>query len=402
MQENKLLLEAIPVELHFAKRMDQFQAGIFNVLDDKRKELEQTGRKVYNLSIGTPDFLPEPHVTEALSKVAADPRNYRYSLNEMPELVEAVQNWYHRRYGVELAADELMAVYGSQEGLAHIGWALCDPGDVVLVPDPGYPIFEIGPFLCGANCVRYELRPENGYLPDLEHFDPELAKKAKFMVVSYPANPLCVTAPDSFYEKLIAFAKQYEIIILHDNAYSDIIYDGREGKSFLAFEGAKDVGVEYNSLSKTYNLTGARISFVLGNRSIIGRFRQLRSQIDYGIFLPIQSAAAAALNGPQDSVERNRKEYQARRDALCGGFRSIGWNVPNSEGSMFVWAPLPEGYTNSVEFCFELLERTGLLCTPGSAFGALGEGYVRFALVQPVPVMEEIVAAVAKSGILKG
>ena len=222
------------------------------------------------------------------------------------------------------------------------------------------------------------------------------------MVVSYPANPLCVTAPDSFYEKLIAFAKKYEIIIIHDNAYSDIIYDGREGKSFLSYEGAMDVGVEYNSLSKTYNLTGARISFVLGNRNIISHFRRLRSQIDYGIFLPVQYAAVAALNGPQESVQRNRLEYQARRDALCGGFRRIGWNVPDSEGSMFVWAPLPDGYTDSVAFCFELLDRTGLLCTPGSAFGALGEGHVRFALVQPVPVMNEIVAAVAASGMVKG
>lgn len=390
------------MELQFAKRMDSFQPGIFNVLDEKKQERLALGKKVYNLSIGTPDFLPESHVVEALSRAAAIPQNYRYSLSEIPELVDAVQKWYLRRYGVKLAPEELMSIYGSQEGLTHIGWALCDPGDVVLVPDPGYPIFEIGPFLCGANCVHYELRPENHYLPDLDGLDPELARKAKFMVVSYPANPLCVTAPDSFYEELIAFAKKYEIIIIHDNAYSDIIYDGREGKSFLSYEGAMDVGVEYNSLSKTYNLTGARISFVLGNRNIVSHFRRLRSQIDYGIFLPVQYAAVAALNGPQESVRRNRLEYQARRDALCGGFRRIGWNVPDSEGSMFAWAPLPEGYRDSVSFCFELLDRTGLLCTPGAAFGALGEGHVRFALVQPVPVMDEIVAAVAASGMVKG
>ena len=390
------------MEFKFANRMEQFQPGIFNVLDNKKKELEQSGRKVYNLSIGTPDFLPDAHVVTALSQAAADPGSYRYSLNETAALVEAVQNWYLRRYGVTLKSDELMAVYGSQEGLTHIGWALCDPGDIVLVPDPGYPIFEIGPFLCGAECIHYELHQENGYLPDLDHFDPDLARRAKFMVVSYPANPLCVTAPDSFYKQLIEFARKYEIIIIHDNAYSDIIYDGREGKSFLSFDGAKEVGIEYNSLSKTYNLTGARISFVLGNREIIAKFRQLRSQIDYGIFLPVQAAAVAALNGPQESVARNRLEYQARRDALCGGLRSIGWNVPDSQGSMFVWAPLPEGYTDSVEFCFELLNRTGLLCTPGAAFGRLGEGHVRFALVRPTDVMKEIVAAVSDSGILKG
>lgn len=388
------------MKLNVAQRMEEFQPGIFNVLDERRQQRLAQGLPVYNLSIGTPDFLPEPHVVQALAQAASQPANYRYSLTELPELVEAVQHWYLRRYGVELEPEELMSIYGSQEGLTHIGWALCDPGDVVLVPDPGYPIFEMGPALCGAEIVHYPLKEENGYLPDLDGMDPELADRAKMMVVSYPANPVCVTAPDEFYHKLIAFAKAHNIIILHDNAYSDIIFDGRVGKSFLAYEGAKEVGVEYNSLSKTYNLTGARISFVLGNRQIIQTFRRLRSQIDYGIFLPVQYAAIAALNGPQDSVARNRAEYQARRDALCGGLRSIGWNVSDSQGSMFVWAPLPKGYHNSVDFCFELLERSGLLCTPGSAFGELGEGHVRFALVQPVPVMQEIVAAVAKSGII--
>lgn len=388
------------MKLNVAQRMEEFQPGIFNVLDERRQQRLAQGLPVYNLSIGTPDFLPEPHVVQALAQAASEPANYRYSLTELPELVEAVQHWYLRRYGVELEPDELMSIYGSQEGLTHIGWALCDPGDVVLVPDPGYPIFEMGPALCGAEIVHYPLKEENGYLPDLDGMDPELADRAKMMVVSYPANPVCVTAPDEFYHKLIAFAKAHNIIILHDNAYSDIIFDGRVGKSFLAYEGAKEVGVEYNSLSKTYNLTGARISFVLGNRQIIQTFRRLRSQIDYGIFLPVQHAAIAALNGPQDSVARNRAEYQARRDALCGGLRSIGWNVPDSQGSMFVWAPLPKGYSNSVDFCFELLERSGLLCTPGSAFGPLGEGHVRFALVQPVSMMQEIVAAVEASGMI--
>lgn len=388
------------MKLNVAQRMEEFQPGIFNVLDERRQQRLAQGLPVYNLSIGTPDFLPEPHVVQALAQAASEPANYRYSLTELPELVEAVQHWYLRRYGVELEPEELMSIYGSQEGLTHIGWALCDPGDVVLVPDPGYPIFEMGPALCGAEIVHYPLKEENGYLPDLDGMDPELADRAKMMVVSYPANPVCVTAPDEFYHKLIDFAKAHNIIILHDNAYSDIIFDGREGKSFLAYEGAKEVGVEYNSLSKTYNLTGARISFVLGNRQIIQTFRRLRSQIDYGIFLPVQHAAIAALNGPQDSVARNRAEYQARRDALCGGLRSIGWNVPDSQGSMFVWAPLPKGYSNSVDFCFELLERSGLLCTPGSAFGPLGEGHVRFALVQPVSMMQEIVAAVEASGMI--
>lgn len=388
------------MEFHFASRMDQFQAGIFNILDDKKKQLEAAGRKVYNLSIGTPDFQPEPHVIAALTEAAQDPNNWKYALTETPALVEAVENWYRRRYGVELVREEIMSVYGSQEGLTHIAWALCDPGDVILCPNPGYPIFEMGPSLCGAKVAYYDLRPENGYLPDLDHFDEELAKQAKAMIVSYPLNPVCAAAPRAFYEKLVVFAKKYQIMILHDNAYSEIIYDGREGLSFLSVPGAMEVGVEYNSLSKTYNLTGARISFVLGNREIVNKFRTVRSQIDYGIFLPVQAAAVAALNGPQDGVERQRQAYQARRDALCGGFRAISWEVPDSQGSMFVWAPIPKGYASSEEFCFALLEKTGVLCTPGSAFGTLGEGYVRFALTKTVEEIAEVVEAVKNGGVL--
>ena len=389
------------MELHFAKRMESFQPGIFNVLNDKKNELLKAGRTVYNLSVGTPDFLPDENVMRAMQKACKDPDNYKYSLGNLPELVEAVQNWYQRRYGVALDPEEIMSVNGSQEGIAHVALPLCDPGDVVLCPNPGYPIFEMGPWLCSAEIAYYDLHEEDHYLPDLDAIPDDLAKRAKMMVVSYPLNPVCVAAPRSFYEKLIAFAKKYNIIILHDNAYSDIIYDGREGISFLSVPGAKEVGVEFNSLSKTYNLTGARISFVVGNREIIQAFSKVRSQIDYGIFLPIQRAAVEALNGPQDGVKARREEYQRRRDALCGGFRSIGWNVPDSEGTMFVWAPIPEHYSDSVTFCMDLMERSGLICTPGSAFGSLGEGHVRFALVQPVEKIREIVAAVDACGILK-
>lgn len=388
------------MDIQFASRMDQFQAGIFTVLDNKRKEVEASGRKVYNLTIGTPDFKPEPHVVEALREAALDPNNWKYALTETPELIEAVKAWYLRRYGVSLERSQIMSVYGSQEGLTHIALSICDPGDIVLCPNPGYPIFEMGPSLCGAKIEHYELLPENGFLPDLDAIDPEVAKAAKMMVVSYPANPVCVAAPRAFYEKLVAFAKKYNIIIAHDNAYSEIIFDGHEGLSFLSVPGAMDVGVEFNSLSKTYNLTGARISFVLGNERVVQMYTKLRSQIDYGIFLPIQAAAVAALNGPQESVERQCQEYQARRDALCGGFRSIGWNVPDSQGSMFVWAPIPEKYHDSEEFCFALLEKTGVLCTPGSAFGSLGGRYVRFALTKTVEEIREIIAAVAAGDVL--
>lgn len=388
------------MEITFSNKSQMFQAGIFAVLNEKKEELIKQGKKVYNLSVGTPDFHPALHVTEAVAEAAKDPENYKYALTDRPFLLEAVQDFYRERFGVSLLPEEIMSINGSQEGMAHIAWALCDPGDVVLVPNPGYPIFSIGPALCDACVETYPLYEENGFLPKLSDIPEETARKAKFMLVSYPLNPVCAVADDAFYEELIAFAKKYQIIILHDNAYSDIIYGGRTGKSFLAYEGAKEVGVEFYSLSKSYNLTGARISFVLGNRKIVDTFRAVRTQIDYGMFLPLQYGAAAALTGPKDSVTAQRREYEARMKALCGGLRRIGWKVPDSQGTMFVWAPLPKGYDNSNAFCVELMEKSGVICVPGSSFGSLGEGFVRFALVEPVPVMEEIVEAVRASGIV--
>ena len=388
------------MEITFAKRMDSFQEGIFTVLNKKKNELLAQGRTIYNLSVGTPDFKPAPHVMQALTESASKPENYKYSLVERPALLEAMQNFYNRRFGVQLDTKQIMAVNGSQEAMTHICWALCDPGDVVLVPNPGYPIFEVGPFLCGAEIVKYPLYEENGFLPKFSDIPEETAKRAKVMVVSYPANPVCATANDAFYEELIAFAKKYNIIIIHDNAYADIIYDG-EGQSFLKYDGASEVGVEYYSLSKTFDLTGARVSFVLGNEAIIQKFRTLRSQIDYGIFYPVQDAAIAALNGPFDGVERQQEEYAARNRALCGGLRSIGWNVPDSKGTMFVWAPIPASYTSSEKFTLDLMEKSGVIVVPGSSFGSLGEGYVRMALVLDVPTMEKVVQVIKESGILE-
>lgn len=388
------------MEFTFSEKSQMFQAGIFAVLNEKKEELLKQGKKIYNLSVGTPDFQPAPHVMEAVSQAAKDPENYKYALTDRPFLVEAVQDFYRQRFGVELLSEEIMTINGSQEGMAHIAWALCNPGDVVLVPNPGYPIFSIGPALCDAQVETYPLYRENGFLPKLSDIPEETARRARFMLVSYPLNPVCAVADDDFYRELIAFAKKYEIMILHDNAYSDIIYGGRTGKSFLSYEGAKEVGVELYSLSKSYNLTGARISFVLGNREIVSTFRAVRTQIDYGMFLPLQYGAAAALRGPKDGVERQRREYEERMKALCGGLREIGWEVPDSQGTMFVWAPLPKGYSDSNAFCMDLMERAGVICVPGSSFGSLGEGFVRLALVEPVPVMREIVEAVRDSGIL--
>lgn len=389
------------MKLQASERMKDFEEGIFQLLNEKKEEVEKTGRKVYNLSVGTPDFPTEPHIMDAVVEAAKDPANYKYALKMLPELGEAVIRRFWDRYHVRLTEKEVTDVYGSQEGISHIGFTLCNPGDVVLVPDPGYPVFSIGPSLAMADVRTYELKAENGYLPDLDAIDDETARKTKFMMVSYPLNPVCKIAPDSFYERLIPWAKERNIIIVHDNAYSDIIYDGHVGKSILQFEGAKENCIEFYSLSKSYNYTGARAGFLVGNEYLVQNFKKLRSQIDYGTFLPVQYGAIAALKGSDQGVKERCAEYQRRRDALCGGLRSIGWNVPDSQGTMFAWGKIPEGYSDDVAFVMELLERSGVLCTPGSSFGKLGKGHVRFALTMPVEEIRGAVAAVEASGMIR-
>jgi len=386
--------------MNFSKLTDSLTSNIFVQLEEKKQAFLATGKEPINLSVGTPDFSPDRHVMEALCTAAKDPENYKYSLMDMPILQETVISWYARRFGVSLDRDQLTSVAGSQEGIAHIAFPICNPGDCVLVPDPGYPIFSFGPLLAGAKLCTYPVVAQNNYLIDFDKIDPSVAHAAKIIIVSYPSNPVCAIADFSFYERLVAFAKKYDIIVIHDNAYGELIMDGAPGISFLSVPGAMDVGIEFNSLSKSYNLTGGRISFALGNKAILSRYKAVRSQIDYGMFLPLQYAAIAALNGPQDILERNRAGYRARRDALCGGLRSIGWQVDNSPATMFCWAPLPKGYQNSFAFVSEMIEKTGVICVPGSSFGPGGEGYVRFALTQPPEQIASAIERIASSDIL--
>ena len=384
-----------------AKRLEHFQTGIFAELNDKKDEMEQQGKHIYNLSVGTPDFEPPKHIMDAVLEAASKPENYKYSLRDIPELLDAVSGYYKKRFGVDIAPDCITGVHGTQEGMGHVGMALLDEGDLVLLPNPGYPIFEAGSYLSGADMYFYDLKEENDFLPVLSDIPEEIAEKAKLMIVSYPYNPVCRTAPRSFYEELVAFAKKYNIFVIHDNAYSDIIYDGKVGESFLSVPGAMEIGAEFFSLSKSFNVTGARVSFFLGRKDAVDALKLLRSQFDFGTFLPIQYGAIAALNGSNEFVKKQCAEYQKRRDALCGGFRSIGWNVPDSQGTMFVWAPVPEGYASSREFCMTMVESAGVLCTPGDAFGTGGEGYVRFALVMPPEELAKVVQTVDESGILR-
>lgn len=389
--------------MQFANRMKRFGTGVFSALAEVKKKEIAAGCRVIDLSVGTPNIPPAPHIMEALAKAAMEPKNYIYALSDTAELQNAAMEWYRRRYGVPLDAEtEIASLLGSQDGLSHIALTIADEGDTVLVPDPGYPIFADGPALAGAELYYMPQKRENGYLIDLSAIPEDVARRAKLMVVSYPNNPTTSIAPPSFYRELVAFAKKYDIIVLHDNAYSELTFDGARCGSFLQYEGAKDVGVEFNSLSKTYGLAGARIGFAVGNREVVSALKTLKSNLDYGMFLPVQKAAAAALLGPQDCVETTRLAYQRRRDVLVGGLNEAGWKIDLPKATMFVWARIPDPYRSSETFTMELLRRSGVLVTPGAAFGPSGEGHVRMALVQDEEVMREAVRAVAESGILKG
>ena len=388
--------------MEFSKRLELFGPEIFAALNDRKVALEAEGRTLYNLSVGTPDFPTPPHIKQALVEAAAKDENWKYSLRDLPELLDAVCGYYLRRFGVEgLVRENVMSFAGSQDGIGHLGLALCNDGDTVLLPDPCYPVFMTGARLGGAQPWFYKLTKENRFLPDVSSIPAEVAQKAKFMLVSLPANPVGSVGTPELYREIVDFCRANDILLVHDNAYSDIIFDGVKGGSIFNIPGAREVAVEFFSLSKSFNVTGARISFLVGRPDVVAACKKLRTQIDFGMFLPIQQAAIAALTGPLDMVQRQCADYQARRDALCGGLRGIGWNVPDSHGSMFVWAPLPQGRTDSMAFCMELIDKAGVICTPGASFGPSGEGYVRFALTLPVERIAQAVQAIADSGLIR-
>ena len=381
--------------MKFAKRMNNFGEGIFARLAAMKQQKLSAGEEIIDLSIGAPNIPPPAHVMKVLSEEALKPENYVYAITDTCELLNEAGDWYRRRYNVELDPEtEICSLWGSQEGLSHIALTLIDDGDLTLVPDPCYPIFADGAKLAGSEIYFMPQLKEHDYIIQLDKIPAEVAARAKFMVVSYPNNPTTAVAPADFYERLIYFAKRNNIVVLHDNAYSELIFDGSQGFSFLSFKGAKDVGVEFNSLSKTYGFAGARVGFCLGNREVVKRVKLLKSNIDYGLFLPIQKAAVAALQSPREVIDKTRAAYVERIDALIDGLNAVGWQIDKPKATMFVWAPVPEGFGSSEEFVKTLLERSNVLVTPGSAFGKSGEGFVRMALVQTAEVMRKVAAQV--------
>ena len=384
--------------MKFSKRMNNFGEGIFARLAAMKQKKISTGADVIDLSVGAPNIPPPAHVMKVLAEEALKPGNYVYALIDTRELLNEASDWYRRRYGVEIdPASEVCSLYGSQEGLSHIALTLIDEGDLTLVPDPCYPIFADGAKLAGSEIFFMPQLKEHDYIIQLDDIPRDVAARAKFMVVSYPNNPTCAVANADFYERLIHFAKRNEIIVLHDNAYSELIFDSTQGLSFLSFKGAKDVGVEFNSLSKTYGFAGARVGFCLGNREVIRHVKLLKSNIDYGLFLPIQKAAIAALQSPQEVIDKTRAAYILRRDTLVDGLNAAGWQMDKPKATMFVWAPVPKNFGTSEEFVKTLLEKSNVLVTPGSAFGSSGEGFVRMALVQTADTMKKVAAQIQRT-----
>lgn len=378
--------------LEQASRMQGLTSAIFSQVDEMRRAELAEGKDVITLSIGSPDLAPAPHIIQALNSAAADLGSYGYTLSKgLSEFSEAVASWYGSKFGVVLDPEkEIHSLIGSQEGLAHISLCLVNPNDVVLIPDPGYPIYSAGPLMAGAQLYHMPLTTEHEFLPDLEAIPEAILKRTKIMILNYPNNPLAAVAPREFFSKVIEYAKRYSFIVCHDFAYSDLVFDGYQPDSFLSLPGAKDVAVEFNSLSKTYNMAGCRVGYIVGNSNVIELLGRLKSNFDYGIFNPIQKAAIAALTGPQQCVADTAITYQRRRDIIVEGLKSFGWHVEKPKASMYVWAPVPTNQS-SVDFAADLLRHTGVAVIPGVAFGRFGEGFVRFALVQPESRLEEAV-----------
>jgi Aspartate/tyrosine/aromatic aminotransferase len=364
--------------------MQGMSSAIFTQVDEMRKKAAAAGQDVVTLSIGSPDMAPAPHIVEALRQSVANPKNYGYALSKgMPEFLQAVADWYKSKFGVVLdPASEIHSLIGSQEGLAHISLCYVNPGDVVLVPDPGYPIYSAGPLAADAELYRMPLTPANDYLPDLDAIPAGVLKRAKLMILNYPNNPLAATATVDFFSRVVALAKRHSFLVCHDFAYSELCFDGYRPPSFLSVPGAKEVGIEFHSMSKSFCMAGCRAGFVVGNAQAVELLGRIKSNFDYGIFLPIQQAAIAALTGPQDCVAATAAEYARRRDVIVDGFCAMGWQVPRPKASMYVWAPVPTKQ-DSFAFAASLIDNAGVAVVPGVGFGPYGEGYVRVALVQP-------------------
>ncbi len=381
----------------YAKRLDNLPPYLFAQIDAIKAQKRAEGVDLIDLGVGDPDLPTPQHIVDALCEAARDPATHHYpDYLGMIEYRKAVAAWYKNRFGITLdPAKEVLALIGSKEGIAHIPEAFVNPGDYVLASDPGYPVYKTSTLFAEGKCYNMPLREENNFLPDYDAIPKDVVRGAKLMFIGYPNNPTGAVAPMKFFDETVEFAKNNDIIVVHDNAYSEISYDGYIAPSFLQASGAMDIGIETHSLSKTYNMTGWRIGMAVGNADLIGAFGRVKTNIDSGVFDAIQRAAIVALTGPQDCVARACAIYQERRDVLVAGLQSLGFTVHVPKASFYVWMKV----SNSVEFTSRMINEAGIVVTPGTGFGPNGEGYVRFAITRPVERINEAVARMKEHNI---
>jgi len=390
-------MAGFPIE--FANRIKTLPPYLFAAIDEMKQKAIARGVDIINLGIGDPDLPTPTPIIERLKQAAADPKNHQYpSYEGLLPFRQAVANWYQRRFGVTLdARSEVLGLIGSKEGIGHVPLAFVDPGDIVLVPSPGYPVFPVGAIFAGGLPHLMPLLKQNGFLPDLNAIPKDVAKRAKLMFLNSPNNPTSVVAGKDFFDRVVAFALEHQIIVCHDAAYSEIYYDGRRPPSFLEVGGAKEVGIEFHSLSKTFNMTGWRIGFAVGNKRILAGLGKVKSNLDSGIFQAVQEAGITAIQSDDQLTDGLRKLYQERRDVLVPGLKKLGLDVDTPPAAFYVWIAVPKGYT-STAFTAHLLEKAGIVTTPGNGFGAAGEGYIRMTLTTPKERLAEVVERIKKAG----
>lgn len=365
-----------------AERLKSLPPYVFARLDELKANARKQGLDLIDLGMGNPDGPTPQPVVEAAIEALQNPAHHGYPPFEgTASFRRAITSWYKRRYEVELDPDsEALPLLGSKEGLGHLALAYINPGDLILVPSPAYPAHFRGPAIAGGEVHTLVLKPENDWLIDLAAIPEDVAKRAKILYFNYPGNPTCATAPREFFEEIVAFAHRHEILLVHDLAYAELAFDGYQPTSLLEIPGGKEIGVEFHTMSKTYNMAGWRIGFVVGNSQIIQGLRTLKTNLDYGVFAALQVAAETALGLPDSYLEEVRERYRTRRDFLIQGLAELGWDVPKTKATMYLWVPCPPG-VGSTDFALDVLQRTGVVVTPGNAFGAAGEGYVRVSLI---------------------
>jgi LL-diaminopimelate aminotransferase len=373
-----------------ADRLKSLPPYVFARLDELKAHAREQGLDLIDLGMGNPDGATPQPVVEAAIAALQNPANHGYPPFEgTASFRRAITDWYFRRYNVELDPDgEALPLLGSKEGLAHLAIAYINPGDLVLVPSPAYPAHFRGPLIAGGEIYPLILKPEQDWLIDLSAIPDSVAERAKILYFNYPSNPTAATAPREFFEEIVAFARKYEIMLVHDLCYAELAFDGYQPTSLLEIPGAKDIGVEFHTLSKTYNMAGWRVGFVVGNRHIIQGLRTLKTNLDYGIFAALQAAAETALQLPDVYLHEVQARYRSRRDFLIQGLAELGWDVPKTKATMYLWVPCPPGIS-STDFALSVLQQTGVVVTPGNAFGAGGEGYVRISLIAECDRLQE-------------